>query len=178
MSITTTPPRGIPAAAPDPLVRRARNRWRAVALLAGVLTMVVPVAVVTAVLELFARDVWYENLRRPWWAASTAALLVAGSLLYAGLALAGWRIWLKASGSAAVSLWVVALGFSLGWTATFFGLWLPRLSLVVAATLVGVSVATAITARRHSPLAAGILLVFTGWAAYLAAVTTAVVTLN
>jgi tryptophan-rich sensory protein len=144
----------------------------------GLSILVGAVAVVTVVLVLSARDVWYENLRHPVWAAPVAALLVMDAAAHVAIALAGWRIWVRASGSAAVSLWVVLLGLSLGWTATFFGLWQPRLSLAVAVILLALAVTTAAAAWPETRIGGGLLVLFVVWAAYLVALSSAVATLN
>jgi tryptophan-rich sensory protein len=136
------------------------------------------VAVVGAVLVVSARDVWYENLRRPHWAAPAAAMLVIGTVAYGALALAGWRVWVRASGSLAVTLWVVLLGLSLGWTATFFGLWQPRLSLGLAVVIFALAVTTASAAWPHTRVGGSLLVIFIVWTAYLVALSSAVATLN
>ena len=179
MSITTTPPRGSAVARPASYRRRrARRGLRSLGLLLGLSILVGAVAVVGAVLVVSARDVWYENLRRPDWAAPAAAMLVMSTVAYGALALAGWRLWVRASGSLAVTLWVVLLGSSLGWTATFFGLWQPRISLGLALVVFALAVSAAAATWPHTRVGGSLLAIFVGWTAYLVALSSAVATLN
>src|SRR4051812_21982148 len=167
MSTTSTRPPGTGALSPGPAVERPGPAgWRSFVVFVAVVVVVAVVTVVTGLLELFARDVWYENLRRPAWAASSPVIVVLGAVAYAAFALAGWRIWVRASPSVVVSLWIVLLGLSLAWTATFFGLWLPRTALAVGAMLLIVGFATAAASRSRTRPGTAFLLVFLAWEAY------------
>src|SRR3954452_16561385 len=113
-----------------PVRRRARARWRSAAILATVLIGSATLAVVSGALILFARDVWFDSLRRPVWVPDARALLAASTVLYLVLGSAGWRICVRAPGSVALTGWLAQLGLHLGWTVLFFGLWEPRWSFV------------------------------------------------
>jgi tryptophan-rich sensory protein len=94
------------------------------------------------------------------------------------MGLAGWRIWVRAPGSIVVSLWVVQLGLGIGWTALFFGLWLPRVALLEALVLLVVACATVIAAWPRTRTGAWLLVPFVAWTGYLLALNAAIVRLN
>jgi benzodiazapine receptor len=161
-----------------PVRRRARARWRSAAILATTLVGSAILAVVSGALVVSARDVWFDNLQRPAWVPDTGALLVAASVFYLLLGLAGWRIWVRAPGSLALTCWLVQLGVHLGWTVLFFGLWLPRWSLGAAVVLAAVAVATILTSRRTTRLGAWLLAPDLLWIAYLTAMNAVIVAWN
>ena len=133
---------------------------------------------ISAVLVVSARDVWFENLDRPTWGLSSQAITAAGVGLALTRGLAGWRIWVRAPGSTALTLWVVQLGIGLSWTVLFFGLWLPRWALAAAILLAVITLATIVAAWRPTRSGAVLLLPPLGWAGYLVALNAAVIALN
>jgi tryptophan-rich sensory protein len=163
---------------PPPVSRRARTRWRSVAIALTTLVAAATLAAVTAALVVSARDVWYDNLQRPGWIPSADAFVVAATAVYLVLGLAGWRIWVRAPGSVALTAWLVQLGLHLTWMVLFFGLWVPQWSLVEAAVLAGVALATIAAARRSTRLGTALLVPVLAWIAYLVAVNAAVVAWN
>ncbi len=179
MSTTAASPHGTVATpAPPPRHRRAYARWRSFAILVGVLIAAATVSAVGGVLEVFARDVWFDNLSTPSWALSTRAITTVSCAVYLAMGLAGWRIWVRAPGSIVVSLWVVQLGLGIGWTALFFGLWLPRVALLEALVLLVVACATVVAAWPRTRTGAWLLVPFVAWTGYLLALNAAIVRLN
>jgi benzodiazapine receptor len=179
MSIDTTSPRGsIVPNVGAPHTADRRQTWRSVVILLVALVATATVTAVGGVIVAFAREPWYDNLRRPGWAPPgwVSVPLAIGVHLLVGVA--GWRIWVRAPGSSALSLWVVQLGLGLGWTVLFFGLWVPRWALAEAALLAVVAVATVVTAWPRSRLAAVLLLPYLAWIAGLMTLNAAIITLN
>ena len=109
---------------------------------------------------------------------SAGALVVASTVVYLVLGLAGGRIWVRAPGSLALTGWLVQLGLQLAWMVLFFGLWVPRWSMVEVVVLAVVAVATLVAARRSTRLGAWLLLPVLAWIGYLAAVNAVIVAWN
>jgi translocator protein len=179
MSIDTSPPRGsiMPLIGASRL-RRFHPAWRSLAILVAALAATATVAAVGAVIFVFAREPWYDNLHQPSWAPPTWLFAVLATVVPVAVGVAGWRIWVRAPGSIALSLWVVQLGLSLGWTVLFFGLWVPRWALAEAAVLVIVVAATIVAAWPRSRLAAGLLVPHLAWIMGLMTLNATIIALN
>jgi benzodiazapine receptor len=179
MSVDTTSPHGsiLPlVGAPPPASRRAM--WRSMVVLVVSLAVSATFAAVGAVIVAFAREPWFDNLRQPAWAPPGWVYAPVAVVLHLLVGVAGWRIWVRGSGSSALTLWVVQLGLGLGWTVLFFGLWVPRWALVEAAVLLVVVVATVLTAWPRSRFAAVLLLPYLGWIIGLMTLNAAIIALN
>ncbi len=163
---------------PAPVRRRARARWRSAAILATTLVGSATLAVVSGALVMSARDVWFDNLQRPAWVPGASGFLVLASTVYLLTALAGWRIWVRAPGSLALTCWLVQLGLHLGWTVLFFGLWLPRWSLGAAVVLGAEAIVTVVASRRVTRLGAWLLVADVIWIGYLTALNAVIVAWN
>lgn len=161
-----------------PVRRRARARWRSAAILATTMVAAATLATVTAALVVSARDVWFDNLQRPGWVPTAWGFLIAGTVVYATLGLAGWRIWARGPGSVALTCWLALLGLHLAWTVLFFGLWVPRWALGGAAVLAVAALATLAGAVRITRLGTVLLAADLVWIAYLIAVNAVIVAWN
>jgi translocator protein len=179
MSIDATSPRGsIVPVVGAPRTAPRRQMWRSIVILVVALAATATVTAVGGVIVAFAREPWYDNLRQPSWAPPgwvSVPLAIAVHLL---VGVAGWRIWVRAPGSNALTLWVVQLGLGLGWTVLFFGLWVPRWALAEAALLAVVVAATVATAWPRSRVAAALLIPYLAWIAGLMTLNAAIITLN
>ena len=179
MSATTSSSQGSVATKFDASPRRrAHPRWRSAAILAAALTATATVAAVGAALVVFARDVWFDNLRRPAWVPTAWVFMVGGAIIYLAVGIAGWRIWVRAPGSLAFTLWVVQLGLHLGWTVLFFGLWVPRWAFAEAVVLAIVAIATTAAAWPATRLGAALLVPYLGSIGFLLAVNAVIVAWN
>jgi benzodiazapine receptor len=179
MSIDTTTPHGsIAPYAGAPRVRQAHQAWRSVAILLASLAATGTIAAVGSVIVTFAREPWYDNLQQPSWAPPSWVFAPVALVLHVAVGVAGWRIWVRAPGSTALTLWVVQLGLGLGWTVLFFGLWEPRWAFAEAVVLASVVAATIVTAWPRSHLAGALLLPYLAWIGGLMALNAAVVALN
>jgi translocator protein len=179
MSATASSSHGSVATTMDaPVRRRAQARWRSAAILAAALLATAAVAAVGGVLVVFARDVWFDNLRRPAWVPATWVFLLGGAAVYLAVGIAGWRIWVRAPGSLAFTLWVVQLGLHLGWTVLFFGLWVPRWAFAEAVVLAIVATATTVAAWPATRLGGALLVPYLGSIGFLLAVNAVIVAWN
>lgn len=73
---------------------------------------------------------WYESLRKPVWTPPNWAFPVVWSLLYIGIAYAGWTVWTLAGWSLPVAFWIFQIIFNAAWSWLFFGL--RRMDLALA----------------------------------------------
>ena len=179
MSIDTTTPQGsIGPVAGAPTAPGIRDGWRSIVVLLVSLAVSTTFAAIAAVIVAFAREPWYDNLRQPAWAPPGWVYAPVALALHLLVGVAGWRIWVRGTGSSALTLWVVQLGLGLGWTILFFGLWVPRWALAEAAVLLLVVVATVLTAWPRSRLAAVLLLPYVAWIIALMTLNAAIITLN
>jgi benzodiazapine receptor len=178
MSIDTTTPRSVAPFPGAPPLRRPHAGWRSMVILLAAVAATTTVALTGGVLIAVARDVWYDNLRQPGWAPPSWVFGSVASLVHLAVAIAGWRIWVKAPGSTALTLWVVQLGLGLGWTVLFFGLWVPRWALAESVVLAVVVAATIVASWPSSRLAAGLLVTYLAWIGVLMTLNAAIVTLN
>ncbi len=65
---------------------------------------------------------WYRALRKPDWTPPNWLFGPVWSVLYLMIAVAGWLVWSKEPGSAAIWLWGLQLAVNATWSAIFFGL--------------------------------------------------------
>jgi tryptophan-rich sensory protein len=180
MTVTASSPHGTVATTEfdTPVRRRARARWRSVAILALTMVAAATLATVAGALVVSARDVWFDNLQRPGWVPTASGFLITATVIYATLGLAGWRIWVRGPGSVALTCWLVLLGLHLAWTVLFFGLWVPRWSLIGAAALGLMAIVTLVAAFRTTRLGTWLLVPDLVWVGYLIAVNAVIVAWN
>lgn len=70
---------------------------------------------------LFKPGEWYETLNKPSWTPPKWAFPVVWSLLYIGIAYAGWRIWTLAGWSLPLAFWTCQIIANAVWSWLFFG---------------------------------------------------------
>ena len=104
---------------------------------------VILVVAAIAVGQSFGPGEWYESLARPAAAPPNWVFGPVWTVLYAMIAIAGWRLWLADRRSIAMRLWFVQLALNAAWSYLFFGLHRPGLALVDI-TLLLLTIATLI----------------------------------
>jgi translocator protein len=75
--------------------------------------------------SVFKPDAWYQSLRKPSWQPPGWAFPVVWSVLYAMIAVAGWRVWEAGSGgllTLAMALFGLQLVLNAAWSWLFMGL--------------------------------------------------------
>jgi tryptophan-rich sensory protein len=115
---------------------------------------------------------WYEGLDKPPWNPPGWVFAPVWTVLYAMMAVAAWLVAREGTDQprvrTALGLYGTQLLLNFAWTALFFGAQRPGLALVdILALLVGI-VATAISFRPVSRLAALLLVPYAAWAAFAA----------
>jgi benzodiazapine receptor len=130
---------------------------------------------------LFSPGRWYEDLRKPAWRPPNAAFPVVWTVLYILIAIAGWRVWERASPEAlplAMGIYGVQLALNAGWSAIFFGMKRMRLALAELG-LLWLSIALMIAVFLPiDGLAALLLVPYLAWVTAAGALNLAMIRLN
>lgn len=135
---------------------------------------------------LFPPGAWYETLNKPSWVPPNWLFAPAWSVLYIGIAIAGWLVWtadtegteLAGRVDVAMVFWGLQLVFNAAWSGLFFGLkrmdiafyetipfWLSILGFIVAAWPISV-------------WAAGLFVLYLFWVTFASALNYAMWRLN
>jgi tryptophan-rich sensory protein len=147
-----------------------------------VTSLVVFVAFVAAVALFgaqFQPGSWYETLQKPTWNPPNWVFGPVWTILYIGIAIAGWRVWCETGRFvSALALWIGQLVLNACWSMLFFGLHRPDIALVDIILLLALIVAFIVKARRHSTLASWLFVPYFAWVAFAAALNFAIWQLN
>lgn len=124
----------------------------------------------------------YGSLVQPAWAPPAWLFAPVWTVLYLGIAFAGWRLWLIArswrQAHVELSLYVAGLVLNGLWTPLFFAAGAPVAALVDIVLLDVVIAATAITFAARDRLSASVLLPYLAWTLFATALNAAIVVLN
>ncbi|HKB71176.1 MAG TPA: TspO/MBR family protein [Thermoanaerobaculia bacterium] len=128
----------------------------------------------------FRPGAWYAALAKPSWTPPGWLFAPVWSLLYLGMAVAGWLVW-RAGGRGAIlplAIWVGQLVSNAVWSWLFFGLHRPPAALADIVVLLVLIVAFAVTARPFSRGAAGLFVPYAVWVLFAASLNAEIVRLN
>lgn len=153
----------------------AATRQRSVPVLLTLVAAVALVAFLGSWGTTGAVDGWYRDAERPWFTPPDSVFAPVWTVLYVMIAAAGWLAWRR---GAPLALWWVQLGLNLAWPFVFFAqqwLWLG-LAVIVALDLA--VAATILVFRRHSGVAAALLLPYLAWTFFATALTAGIAWLN
>jgi len=140
---------------------------------------VVLVAVAATFGAQFSPTAWYESLAKPAWTPPNAVFGPVWTVLYVGIAVAGWRVWRrKGRFVPALWLWLAQLVLNAWWSLLFFGLHRPDMALIDIVVLLATIAAFVFVARRHSALASWLFVPYAVWVSYATALNLAIVRLN
>jgi tryptophan-rich sensory protein len=112
-------------------------------------------------------DGWYRTLRAPPGTPPDWVFPVVWTPLYAMMAVAGWRIWLR-RGFAGLGWWFAQLALNASWTPSFFTMRSPWLGLFVLVPFWLAILGTIRDFRRSDRVAAGLLMPYLAWVTYAA----------
>lgn len=124
---------------------------------------------------------WYQGLAKPKLNPPDWVFAPVWTLLYILMAIAAWRVWRRATGSArgwALGLYTVQLGLNLLWSLLFFAARRPDLALIEIALLLAAIWATIIAFRRIDRCAAWAMAPYLAWVAFASYLNFAIWRLN
>jgi tryptophan-rich sensory protein len=70
---------------------------------------------------MFSPGAWYESLVRPSWTPPNWLFPIAWTILYAMIAIAGWRVWEAEGFGLTLAVWAVGLILNAAWSWIMFG---------------------------------------------------------
>jgi translocator protein len=156
-----------------------RGRLRDALGLAGFLALSFAIAGTGAAVTATSVGDWYQGLAKPAFNPPDALFGPVWSVLYAMIAVAGWRIWrLRGAREPALLAWAVQLGLNLGWSFLFFGARLIGAALIEIVALLAAIVVSARLFWRIDRGAALLLAPYAAWVAYATLLNAALWRLN
>ncbi len=146
----------------------------------GLVPFLVAVAVTAFIAGRFRPGAWYAALVKPSWTPPGWLFAPVWSLLYLGVAFAGWLVWRpdRAGALLPLGIWGFQLAANAAWSWLFFGRHLPAAALVDIVVLLAAIVAFIVSARPFSAAAAGLFLPYAAWVLFAASLNAAIVRLN
>jgi tryptophan-rich sensory protein len=121
---------------------------------------------------------WYAGLVKPSFNPPNWIFGPAWTVLYVLIAVAGWRVFEREPGSAAMAVWAVALALNFLWSPVFFGAQRPEAALAVVAMLLAAIVGFIALAWHIDTSAALLFVPYAAWVAFATLLNAAVVRLN
>ncbi|MEN0061079.1 MAG: TspO/MBR family protein [Myxococcota bacterium] len=138
-------------------------RARSIALLVGLLVLCFAVAAIGGVSTAEGIREWYPTLDKPPWTPPNWAFGPIWTTLYTLMAVSAWLIARTENPGSALGFWGLQLAFNAAWSPIFFAWQQTGLALVVITALWAAIVATIVTFRSRSGLAAALLAPYLAW---------------
>jgi benzodiazapine receptor len=136
------------------------------------------VAAVAATGAAFAPGTWYASLTRPGWTPPNWIFPPVWSLLYLGIAIAGWLLWTTPNTRAGRVLWGLQLLLNGLWSWIFFGLHRVGLALLDLSALVATVAVLTVWAWRRSRIVAWLMAPYLAWLLYAKSLNAGILLLN
>ena len=124
---------------------------------------------------------WYATLEKPSWTPPSWLFGPVWTLLYAMMAISAWMVWRRygfAGAKLALMLFLVQLAMNSAWSFLLFGLERPAWAAIEIVLLWLAIVATIVAFRKHSGIAAGLLIPYLLWVTFATALNIAIWRLN
>jgi translocator protein len=137
--------------------------------------------VAAAVGSRFEPGAWYAALNKPPWTPPSWLFGPVWTVLYATMGVAAWLVWERAGfrgARVALALFGAQLVLNAAWSWLFFGLQRPGLAAAGILVLLAAIVATCVAFWRVRPAAGLLLLPYSGWVGFAAALNLAIWWLN
>jgi len=118
----------------------------------------------------FPPDDWYASLNRPSYAPPNWVFGPVWTMLYLMMAVAGWLVWKSnaAGRTLALTMFGVQLLLNAAWSVIFFGWHEPGWALLEMSTLWLAILFTIVLFKRHSVIAAVLLIPYLAWVSFAA----------
>ena len=146
------------------------------------LTLIAFLAVVIGVGALIGTQVmpgaWYAALEKPWFNPPNWVFGPVWFILYAMIAVAGWRIWSIAPRSLPMGLWVLQMLLNWAWSPTWFGLEQPWLAFAIIAALWLTIAAFLWTTRRLDRVAMALFVPYFLWVSFATSLNLSIALMN
>jgi translocator protein len=128
----------------------------------------------------FVPGPWYEDLQKPEWTPPSWLFGPVWTLLYIGIAIAGWQVWRarNAASPTVIVLWAIQLTLNGLWSWLFFGLRRPDLAFADIVALLLVIFWFIAAARNTNRMAALLFLPYALWVGFASALNYAIWRLN
>lgn len=137
------------------------------------------VALVAAFGAQFEPGAWYSQLQKPDWNPPNWVFGPVWTLLYIGIAVAGWLVWRATRRvQPALQLWGMQLIANGLWSWLFFGLHQPGIALVDISLLFCLIVSFIIASRRYSVAASWLFVPYAIWVGFAAALNASIWSAN
>lgn len=130
--------------------------------------------------SLFRPDDWYKSLAKPSWNPPNWVFAPVWTVLYIGIAFAGWLVWRDAGESrdALIALWVAQLFLNAAWSWLFFGRHRIDLALVDVSAMAVVIASFIAIAMPSVPIAAWLFVPYFAWGSFALALNATILKLN
>ena len=149
--------------------------------LLGFIGLCLAVGTLSAAVTAPAITSWYPTLVKPSFNPPNWIFVPVWTTLYVLMAIAAWLVWRRAGFAAArtaLFLFIVQIVLNSLWSLLFFGLHRIDLALADVVLLLVAIVATALAFRRHSAMAALLLVPYLAWVSFATALNFAIWRLN
>lgn len=124
-----------------------------------------------------APDDWYRHLAKPWFTPPAAIFAPVWTVIYALVAIAGWRAWVSGSRPLIVA-WFVQMALNFLWPPLFFSAHAPVPALVVILGLFAAILAFLVRSALRDRVAFWCFVPYAVWVAYAALLNGAIVWMN
>jgi len=156
-----------------------RGRLRDALGLAGFLALSFAIAAAGGAITATSIGDWYQALAKPAFNPPDWVFGPVWTVLYAMIAVAGWRVWrLRGAREPALLAWAVQLGLNVCWSFVFFGARLIGAALVEIVVLLAAIIVTARLFWRIDRGAALLLAPYGAWVGYATLLNAALWRLN
>ena len=158
-----------------------RGTVRRVLGLAGFLGASATVAALGGLASAGGVDGWYQAAAKPPWTPPDAVFGPVWTILYAGMAVAAWRVWDRygwAGARGALTTYGVQLALNCAWSPVFFGAQQVGAGLAVILCLDAAILATIIAFHRLDRAAAALLVPYLAWCLYASTLNAGILVLN
>lgn len=123
-------------------------------------------------------DAWYAGLNKPAFNPPGWIFAPVWTALFVLMAIAAWRVYLRAGLATAIVLWLIQLGFNAIWSPLFFGLHSITLALADVALLLVLVLATTMLFFQRDRAAGLLMLPYVAWVSFATLLTFSIYRLN
>lgn len=122
---------------------------------------------------------WYATLAKPSFNPPNWVFAPVWTILYALMAIAGWRVWrVRDFHSGALLFWAAQLALNFAWSFVFFGMHAIGLALIEVAILWLMVLLTMLSFFRIDRIAGWLFVPYLAWVSFAAALNGAILQLN